>query len=147
MAHRMEYIVGIVFALMFIAILSRMNLMVTEDSYAKNVQLAHTFATTEMFEMQEKNKETISGANIISLINNSDLQDMRAMDIIIENEDDSITYKMGEGYTVVDTKDEKYINPLQSFSSELIKNDYGKVVSIKFIPVEETEDSEDAKTA
>lgn len=127
MGQRIEHIAGIVFALMFIAILALMNSNVIGIGNSVNDQLSRTYEATEMRELASFDDTKVTGSTVISAIKNYDNLYHYDMEIYVDGE----SYGAAAGardYAYAST----HIDPTASFSAALEANANGVTNAIWF---------------
>lgn len=127
MGQRIEHIAGIVFAMMFIAILALMNSNVLGIGNSVNAQLSRTYEATEMRELASFDNTTVTGSTAISAIKNYDNLYNYNMAIYV----DGTPYGAATGakdYAYAST----HIDPAASFNAVLDVNSNGVTTGIRF---------------
>lgn len=121
MGERIQHIAGIVFALMFIAILAMINSSVLDIGGSVNDRLVRTYGVTEMHELQAFDDTTVTGATVRSAINNADV----LYDYELEVWVDGTQY--GDGHA-----DPSSIRPDAMYEASLDINANGMTTGIRF---------------
>ena len=122
MADRIQQVVGIIFALAFVAILAMINTNVLNFGQSINNQRQRTNMKAETYELQAFNETKVTGATVISTINNYKTLTEYELKIEVINigDDEPTVFGVGgyqsygsSGYT---------INPIHSYNARLREN-------------------------
>lgn len=131
MGERIQHVAGIVFALMFVALLAMINSNVLGIGNSVNDRLERTYGTTEMHELLAFDDTRVTGSTVISAIKNYD--SLYEYDMVINVEGDEY------GDSDMGYHDYNYarshISPADSYTAELDTNANGMTTGITFTKV------------
>lgn len=138
MADRIQQIVGIIFALAFVAILAMINTNVLNFGQSINNQLQRTNMKAETYELEAFNGTTVTGATVISTINNYKTLTEYELKIEVTNIGETAPTIFGVGghssYKAYKAENPEYsISPISSYDADLKTNDNGLQNTIVFI--------------
>lgn len=128
MGERIQHVAGIVFALMFVAILAMMNANVLGIGSSVNDRLARTYGMTEMHELQAFDETTVTGSTVISAIKNYDTLYDYNMVITVDGTNYGDTNAGYRSYAEA----VRNISPTNSYTAELVTNSNGMTTGINF---------------
>ena len=120
---RIQTIAGIIFSLLFIAILSNMNSSVLQFGSDVNRKVGNTLSVSQSYELDVFDGTKVTGDTVISAINNKDtITSGMQLDIIVD------------GTTVTGTYAESgiTINPSTVYNAELQRNLNDVVNAVSF---------------
>lgn len=123
MGSRIQTIAGIIFSLLFIAILSNMNSSVLQFGSDVNRKVGNTLSVSQSYELDVFDGTKVTGDTVISAINNKDtITSGMQLDIIVD------------GTTVTGTYAESgiTINPSTVYNAELQRNLNDVVNAVSF---------------
>lgn len=139
MAHRIQEVVSVIFALAFVSLLAMMNGNVIVIGQNVNRQLNRTSVAAESYELQAFNDTNVTGATVISAIKNFDALTNYELciEVTTKNSGAAITTTYGAGgtyrqYSPAAQPSNTRITPTKSFHATIAENINGVLTAIEF---------------